>query len=357
MQVAAGCALAVALAGCAGNSAATSGGQGSLPKSVPAAAIPANGKPNLHGLSVTFADQGTPDPTRIMNYYMVSLLNSWGAHAKMLWAQSQQIAASVMQNGTAQVTMSTIPDELPSVENGLNLRAFGINEPRVDYAFVSTSAITSIAQLKGKSVGVLTGGPDDIAYVLALQALKSGGVTGSEVHIIKTGGQTARIAALASGLVQASVVGHLSLYELKSKNVHNLYDFSIKDKQFYNDLLWASPSWLKANPKLAVAINLAYLDTYKWFSNPANAAAAVKVGVKNSPGASTASATALYNFLRSDDVLTPGAVLTTSQLTSQQKYYVSTGTLTKAVPLSSWSTTIYDAAALKAYSASSSSGQ
>jgi ABC-type nitrate/sulfonate/bicarbonate transport system substrate-binding protein len=313
-----------------------------------------NGTPNLHGLSITFADQGTPDPSRILSYHMVSLLDSWGANAHVLWAQSEQIASSAMQRGTAQVLMGTIPNQLPTVENGFNVVAFGLNEPHVDYAFVTTRDITSISQLKGKSVGVLTGGAGDISYVLAAQALKSGGLNVADVHIVKTGGQTARIAALASGLVQASVVGHESIYQLKSQGVHNLFDLTAKDPQLYNDLLWAQPSWLKANPKLAVAVNLAALDTYKWFTNPANAAAAVAEGVKNSQGATPAGATELYNVLRSNNVYQPGSVLTAAQLTSQQNYYLGTGTLTKSVPISSWSTTIYDAAALKAYQASSS---
>lgn len=290
-----------------------------------------------------------------MNFHMLSLLKQWGANANFVWASSQQIAASEIQKGAAQVTMGTIPNQLPAVESGLNLVAFGLDEPRVDYAFVTTSGITSISQLKGKSVGVLTGGADDISYVLAVQALQAGGLTASDVHIIKTGGQTARIAALASGLVQASVVGHLALYKLQSQNVHNLYDYSTKDPTFLNDLLWASPSWLKANPKMAVAIDLAMLDTYKWFADPANASAAVTEGVQNSPGASAADATYLYNLLRQDDVLTPGAIITDSGLTAQQNFYVSQGTLTSSAPVTNWSTTIYDAAALKAYQGSSSS--
>jgi hypothetical protein len=356
-QLAAGCALAAALAGCASNSAGPSGQGSSLPASVPSSAIPANGTPDLHGLSVTIADQGSPDPSRILSYHMVSLLDSWGASAHVLWAQSEQIASSAIQRGSAQILMGTIPNQLPPVESGFNVKVFGVNEPRVDYAFVTSRSITSISQLRGKSVGVLTGGPGDISYVLAAQALKSAGLSVADVHMIKTGGQTARIAALASGLIQASVVGHESIYQLKSQGVHNLFDFTVKDKQLYNDLMWASPSWLKANPKLAVAVDLAALDSYKWFMNPANASAAVTEGVKNSQGASVSDTTVLYNLLRQYDVFNPGTVLTTPQLTAQQNYYLSTGTLTKKMPLSSWSTTIYDAAALKAYNASSSSGQ
>jgi ABC-type nitrate/sulfonate/bicarbonate transport system substrate-binding protein len=320
---------------------------------VPASAIPSNGHPDLKGMSITFADQGSPDPSRILNYHIVGLLKSWGANAKMDWTQSEQIASAAISSGQAQVIMGTIPNQLPAVESGFNVKAFGIDEPRVDYAFVTSHAITSISQLRGMSVGVLTGGSGDISYVLAVQALAVGGLKIADVHMVKTGGQTARISALASGLIQASVVGHESLYELKSLGVHNLFDFTTKDKQLYNDLLWAPPAWLKANPKMAVAIDLAALDSYKWFENKANAQAAINQGMANSQGATLTTTTVLYNLLRGADVYNPGTTITKAGLTYQQDYYVKAGTLPSAEPIADWSTTIYDAAALQAYNASS----
>jgi ABC-type nitrate/sulfonate/bicarbonate transport system substrate-binding protein len=285
---------------------------------------------------------------------MEALLKSWGAKVKWDWTSSEQIADSAISSGQAQVVLGSVGYYVPQVQSGLNIEAFGLHQPRNDYAFVTGRSITSISQLRGQSVGVLTGGGGDLSYVFAVQALQAGGLTASDVHIIKTGGQTARIAALASGLIQASIVGHESLYELKSQGVHNLFDITAKDPLLYSDAMWASPSWLKSNPKMAVAIDLAVLDTYKWFESKADAHAAITEGVADSQGATVSTTTQLYTALRSFDVYSPGSVLTAASLAYQEHFYESAGAWTKPyLPVTGWATTIYDAAALQAYNASS----
>ncbi len=300
-------------------------------------------------MSITIEDQGTPDPTRITDYNVVKLLKSWGANAQLVWAPSEQVASSALLRGSAQVLFSTIPNQLPTVQTGFDIRAFGVNNPRLDYALVSVGNITKLSQLKGKAVGVLTGGAGDISYVLPDQALKSAGISMNQVNVVKTGGQSTRIAALASGRIQASAVAHLALFELASLHPHVLYDFTAQDTSLYNDFLWAKPQWLQANPKLAVAVNLAELDTYQWFNNPANKTAVLNEMVNDSPGAKMSSAEELYNLYIKYKVLAPGAAVSNSLLTAQEQFYYGFGTLTSKVPLSQWADASYDQAALAAY--------
>ena len=316
---------------------------------VPKGAIPSGKTPNLHGLSVTIEDQGSPDPSRITDYEVVHLLKSWGANAKLIFAPSQQVATSSLLSGAANVLFSTIPNQLPTVVSGFNIRIFGINNPRLDYALLGTGSITSIAQLKGQNIGVLTGGPGDITWVLTKQALESVGLSLSDINLVKTGGQTVREAALASGRVQATVVGHNGLYVLRTLSPHILYDFTVKDPTLNNDFLWASPSWITQHAKMAVAINLAELDTYQWFNNPKNENAVLVTMVGDSPGATMSSARSIYNLYRKYGVLAAGSALSTKALLAQQSFYQSAGTLTTALPLSSWALPVYDEAALQVY--------
>lgn len=364
LAVAAAAILGSAIAGCSSSPSSSSGnttsgtstsGAGSSSANTLANAVPANGIPDLKGMSITIEDQGSPDPTRITDYNVVRLLNSWGAKANLIWAPSEQIASSALLRGSAQVLFSTIPNQLPTVQTGFDIRAFGVNNPRLDYVLMSVGNITSISQLKGKTIGVLTGGPGDISYVLPEQALQSAGLSMSDVHVAATGGQSVRIAALASGRIQASAVEHLALYQLASLHPHILYDFTAKDTSLYNDFLWAKPSWLQANPKLAVAVNLAELDTYKWFNNPANKTAVLNEMVNDSPGAKMSQAEQLYNLYVKYQVLAPGAAISNSLMTAQENFYYGFHTLTSMVPLSNWANSAYDQAALAAYNKASGS--
>lgn len=322
---------------------------------VPASAIPASGTPDLHGLSVTFEDIGNADVSRVSDDNVPALLKQWGANANLVWQPDQQIAVSAMLHGSAQVLISTIADQLPAVQHNFDIRTFGVAFPRVDYVFAAGKNITSISQLKGKSIGVLTGGPDDISWVLARQALETAGIPMSQVNVIKIGGQTSRTDALISGRIQASALGHATLPKLAPVGIHTLYDFTQKDTTLFSDMFWASPTWLKNNPKLAVAINLAALDTFKWFNDPANKTAVLNELVQGAPGSTMADAEKVYSTFRKYNVFPDGTAISDSVLAQQQKFYADAGTVSASVPLSQWATSVYDQAALKAYMSSGGS--
>jgi ABC-type nitrate/sulfonate/bicarbonate transport system substrate-binding protein len=233
------------------------------------------------------------------------------------------------------------------VQHGFNVVAFGLNQPKLDYVLIVNSHITSIKQLKGQSVGVLTGSPDDITWVLLKQALQSAGLDIPDVNLVTIGGQVTRVAALVSGRVAATVVSHQYLQRLAPSGFHSLADFAQRDPNVYNDIFWAPPDWLKANPKLAVAFNMAALDTYRAMDDPKTRPALIAEDVANSPGATTAQAQALFDVYVKYDMFPPNAIMTPAALTSQEKMYYSYHTIDSAPPVSRWAVTKYDEAALK----------
>lgn len=334
--------LALAACGATGASTTTAESLG-----LPASAIPTSTHPDLHGMSVAISDQGSPSVDRILVYHITSLLRSWGAGARVDWASSQQIASSAILKGSDQVYASTIADALPSVQHGFNVVAFGLNEPKLDYVLIVNSHITSIKQLKGQSVGVLTGSPDDITWVLLKQALQSSGLDIPDVNLVTIGGQVSRVDALVSGRVAATVVSHQYLQRLAPSGFHSLADFAQRDPNVYNDIFWAPPDWLKANPKLAVAFNMAALDTYRAMDDLKTRPALIAEDVANSPGATTAQAQALFDVYVKYDMFPPNAVMTQAALTSQEKMYYNYHTIDSAPPISKWAVTKYDEAALK----------
>lgn len=302
--------------------------------------------PDLTGMTINIANQGTPDIGRLNSFHVVSLLKSWGANASLFWASSPGIASSVMLSGKDQVLISTIPNLLPGVINGLHLLAFGLHTPRVDYALVSTKSYPSIQQLKGKTVGVYAGSPSDITWVLLNQALTASGMKLSDVNVVKAGGQSARTSQLAAGSLAATVVSHQALITLQSQGVNNVYDFSAKDPNLYNSVLWASPTWLKSNQKLATAVVLAELETDQWMNDPANQQAQVAEDLSNVPGSSAASVKPLLDVYQKYQLFAGTPILTSSALQTQVDNYFKLGTIPSNPPLSQWSTTTYGKAAL-----------
>lgn len=336
-------AAVVLLVACGGSS----GGQTTAQQlGLPANAIPTSATPNLQGMSVAIADQGSPTPDRILLYHVTSLLRSWGANAKIDFTASQQIAASAILRGQDQVYASTIANTLPTIASGFNVVCFGINQPKLDYVLLAKSGITSLSQLKGQNVGVLTGGPDDITYVLIKQALQSVHLDIPDVNLVTIGGQTARVASLVSGKISATVVGHQYLQKLASQGYHSLADFAVMDPNVYNDLFWAPPDWLKANPTLAIAFNMAALDTYRAMDDPTTRAALVTEGAANSPGSTTDQAKALYDLYAQYNLFPPNSVLSFDALTQQEATLFNYHTIDSQPPVTNWAVVKYDQAAL-----------
>lgn len=331
------------LAACGASSTGTTTAQ-SL--GLPASAIPQTTHPNLQGASVTISDQGSPAVDRITEYHIVKLLRSWGADATIAWAQSQQIAASAIIKGSAQVYTSTIADALPSVQHGLNVVAFGLDQPKLDYVLIVNSRIKSVQQLKGQPVAVLTGAADDITYVLLKQSLQSVGLDIPDVNLVTVGGQVSRVDALVSGRVMATVVSHQYLQKLTPSGFHSLDDYAQRDADMYNDVFWAPPNWLKANPKLAVAFNMAALDTYRAMDDAKGRADLITEAVADTPGATAKDAQALYDVYVKYNMYPPNAIMTTAALTSQEKLYYQYHTIDSSPPVTNWANTKYNEAAL-----------
>lgn len=356
-QLLAGAVLVVAVAACgtsgsSSNAAATPKASSSLAPasssgSLPASDIPSSAHPDLSGMSITIANQGSPSVGRISTYNLIKILRSWGANAHLMWASSPQIASSSILRGSAQVLISTIPNLLPGVENGFGVKAFGLASPRLDYAMVGAKGITSLAQLKGKTVGVYNGSPSDITWVLMAQALQHAGLTTSDVHVVVAGTQGHRIDALAAGRIQASPLSHLALIQLRSQGVHDLYDFTTQDTNLYNAVLWATPSWLAANPKMAVAVDMAELESFRQLDNPAQQQALVQEDLQNTPGGKASAALALLKMYQKYDLFPPNAILTSAALKAQEQVYFQAHTITKDWALSRWATLRYDRAALQ----------
>lgn len=314
---------------------------------LPDSAIPQTTHPDLHGTTVAISDQGAPSVQRIMFYHVVKLLRSWGSDAKVDFQPSQQVASSAILKGDDQVYSSTIADALPSVQHGFPVVAFGLNQPKLDYVLLVSSKVKSIQDLKGQSIGVLTGAPDDITYVLLKQSLQSVGLDIPNVDLVTVGGQVQRIDALVSGRIAATIASHQYLQQLTAQGFRSLEDYAQKDPNVYNDLFWAPPSWLKSHPKLAVAFDMAALDTYRAMDNPKTRADLITEAVNNSPGAKTSDAQALFDIYVKYDMFPPNAIMTKSALTSNEQLYYNSHTIDTKPAVSDWAITKYDEAALK----------
>lgn len=345
--VAAGCANASPTPSAAPSSSppTASPTSSALPSSVPSATAQAFQPPVLSGKKIRFIVDGDVTLSKIVVVHAYNLMKQWGADVSIVYAGSGDVALAGVITGQSDVAESAI-DFINAVNSGAKLKAFGLAQPRTDYAFISRPAIKTLADLKGARIGVsdLTGlGLLQVNYVL-----QAAGLVLSDVTVSAVGGQSTRGAALAAGRVDASALGFSNYLELKSSGYNLLYNYTTQQTGLWDDVLFATPDWLSKNPDLAVAVNEALLESYRWFDDPANKPAFIQEATTLMKGMDASIASQGYDTFTQNAMYPPNAILTDDGLNFNITAFVNTKGIPAALPLPQISDTSFAAQALQA---------
>ncbi|MCW2539973.1 MAG: transporter substrate-binding protein [Frankiales bacterium] len=321
---AASVAIALTVAGCSGSGSSNG-----------SSADAGSGGGALSGSRFTLMLQSTANANKVVEVHAVNELKSQGAKASVKWnASSPNIAITQLTNGDIDAYSEAVTGGVGAVQAGVKIEDFALAQPRQDYVFLAKKGINSLADLKGKKIGVqdTTG----VNYAQALLVVQKAGLTAKDVDIIAVGGQSARLPALLAGRVDATMLSHSAELQLGPKGFKTLFDYTKEASNLYDDNVFATPDWLSKNSKLAVAFNKALLDSFTWFNDPANADAVVKEALEIDPAADKAQTTQLFADLRTAGAYPNGTILDPALLDQQQQLFKQAGALKDTVPVTQW---------------------
>ncbi|NNN19856.1 MAG: ABC transporter substrate-binding protein [Acidimicrobiaceae bacterium] len=218
----------------------------------------ADGTPNLKGL--TFAIGNAAGSAHIGDtnvYNLVQMLKKWGAKASQTNA-SGNAAELAVASGSLNATTGPLPTEVDA-----GLIVFGPNQARLDDVLLAKTSVATLSDLKGKKVAICCDASPD--GVLLSAALSKGNLTSSQVTLLKTGASSASLNALIAGQVDAAFV-HSNAVPKAGSKFHVLAVGATLLPQYADSFMAAEASWLKANPAMAEAIDLAWLASAKLFN-------------------------------------------------------------------------------------------
>ena len=116
---------------------------------------------------------------------------------------------------------------ISAILKGAKLKVLFITNDRAPYLLWAQSDIKTVADLKGKAVGVITRG--DTTEIAMRYFLVKQGIPSDYVAFAPLGTGTARLAALASGAYPATILGVIETAQLKAsgrgQGLHQLADF------------------------------------------------------------------------------------------------------------------------------------
>jgi NitT/TauT family transport system substrate-binding protein len=160
--------------------------------------------------------------------------------------------AQALQSGAVDLVSAGGPVALATSRTGdLNLMVADLLSEPTDI-LVAKSDITSAAALKGKNIAVSQFGGDSHASVLL--ALKDLGLSNKDVTIVQVGGQSDRIAALASGSVAAAPVDQTMKPEMEKQGYSVLVTLADTGLRTPRHGLIVPKKYLDANPETVAAV-------------------------------------------------------------------------------------------------------
>jgi ABC-type nitrate/sulfonate/bicarbonate transport system substrate-binding protein len=325
--------VALALAAVGAVTLTAAGGAGASRKASP-----------LAGQRFYLMIQSSPTASKVLQAHAIQILKNQGADAQIKWnATSSNVAIAQLQSGDVDGFSNAVAGGLGAAIAGIPLVDFALVNPREDYVFITRPDVTALSQLKGKKIGVLD--TTSINYPQALIVLKKAGFTASDVSIVVTGGQSARLAALVAGRLDGTMLSHAAAIQLLPQGYHVLYDFTKQSASMYDDNVFAMNSWLASHKALAIAVNKAILQSYVWFNNPKNEDAVVQEAVALAPGTDEAQTKQLFTILRGLHWAVEKATLNIPTLKYEAALFRQVGAVTGTIPIGQWANVAYANAA------------
>jgi NitT/TauT family transport system substrate-binding protein len=131
------------------------------------------------------------------------------------------------------------------------------------YTFVVTSGIRTAELVKGKKIGISRFG-SNTDYVVRL-ALNHFSLTPNDVQIIQVGGSQARLVALQSGAIQATVLSPEEALMAQKLGFGVLLDFIEKGIEFPHVNFVAREDYLESQPQTVKTFMRAYVEAVRYY--------------------------------------------------------------------------------------------
>ncbi len=186
-------------------------------------------------------------------------------------------------SGNLDVVGTSSDPLFPAVAQGAGIHAIGAYAPKLSVVMMATPDVKSVADLKGKRMGIT--GVGAFAEIMDILLLSSAGLTRDDVTFVNVS-TAGRVAALVQGQTNAHAL-HADQYYAALKQKPDLIVLArmweVAPKWWYSAFV-ASDDAVKKNPELYIDFMTAVLKAQRWMYDPKNKAQVVAISVKNNPG-------------------------------------------------------------------------
>lgn len=161
------------------------------------------------------------------------------------------------------VLMTGGPPVVNAYLQGAKIKIIGGVVNLLPYTFIATGGIRNAEQLKGKKIGISRFG-SNTDYVVRL-ALNQFGLAQNEAQIIQVGGSQARLVAMKSGAIQATVLSPEETVVAQKMGYTVLLDFIEKGIEFPHVTVVVRDDYLENQAQTARVFMRAYVEAVRYY--------------------------------------------------------------------------------------------
>jgi NitT/TauT family transport system substrate-binding protein len=193
----------------------------------------------------------------------VGIFKKHGLNLEMIFIPGGSLSLQALIGKSLDLLMTGGPPVVNAYLQGAKIKIIGGATNLLPYMFVATGGIRSAEQLKGKRIGISRFG-SNTDYVVKL-ALNQFALSPNEVQIIQVGGSQARLVAMKSGAIQATVLSPEETLVGQKMGYGILLDFIEKGIEFPHVNVVVRDDFLETQPQTVRSFMRAYIESVRYY--------------------------------------------------------------------------------------------
>ena len=181
----------------------------------------------------------------------LGLFEKHGLKVDLTYISSSSNMSAAMLSGELPITSQGQDGVIAADLHGADLVIVAVESDRVLQSLYAQPSITSLAQLKGKKLGITRlGSVTD--FVAQHELSRVGLVAGKDVTLVQVGGIPDIFTALQAKAIDAGLMSPPTKYLAEKAGFRELADISKENVPYYGSAITVRRSWLAANRPVAV---------------------------------------------------------------------------------------------------------
>ena len=186
-----------------------------------------------------------------------------GLNLEMVFIPGGSLSLQALIGRSLDLLLTGGPPVANAYLQGAKIRIIGGVTNLLPYTFVVATGLRTAEQVKGKKIGISRFG-SNTDYVVRL-ALDQLGLSAAQVQIIQVGGSQARLVALKSGAIQATVLSPEEAMVAQKMGFSVLLDFIEKGIEFPHVNVVARDDYLETQAQTVRTFMRTYVESVRYY--------------------------------------------------------------------------------------------